>query len=363
MVFSKSAFLFLFLIVISLTSCRSLSRNGDEEMYNNPGVDSIRYRLIYYVHGDGSYLFHDNDGNEVMADDRMVQQAISVALALTHSEVFIFHQKPKKHFLFFFPRKDGEFFYYRNGKLIANESYNSNPSLRNLEIESVFFHEYASYIPEFAGNTIDNFFLYYGHEIPESDGRGYNMSYPEKPFSIENLSNALALMINTPQMQSKKFDMVLLSTCYNGTPGVISRLAHYTHYVIASPEYLHLSYISSSFFKTLAFAGITDMHSFLKNLASEAFYDLKSNTQTMITVSLYDVEKLTPFLKSFTGGIAGNIKAEGKDYSDYTGCIDCAQNKTFDLTEATDGIDLFYNPPQFGKYKNKLSHSGWGCPK
>ncbi|MGE5431029.1 MAG: clostripain-related cysteine peptidase [Syntrophomonadaceae bacterium] len=362
-----AAYFLLALVSVSFFACRNISRTEEE---NRAQADSLEYRIVYYIHGDGSYLYHDNDGNDIQADERMVDQAISVAEALPNSEVFIFHQKSKKHFLFLFPLKDGEFYYFRNGQLIENESYNSNPSLLNLDIEAAFFREYASYVQDLPGKILRNFFLYYGHEIPETDGSGYNASYNEKPFSTGNLAKALSLFKSTSQMGDSKFDFLLLSTCYNGTPGVISQLTPYANYIMASPEYLHLSYISSEFLKELPRSNqMEDLHSYLKGFAENAFIRLKEDTRTMITIALYDAEKVKKFLTGYETARASNTEpgdvtgSARENFSENAGCVDCSKEKSFDTKAAKQGIDLFYNPPQFGKYKDKLTHSGWGCPK
>lgn len=360
-------YLILFLVSVSSFACRNVSRQDEDDLLK---PDSIKYRIVYYIHGDGSYLYHDSQGGDIQADERMVQQAISVAEGLPNSEVFIFHQKPKEHFLFFFPLKDGEFYFFRNGKQVDNESYNSNPSLLNLDIEAAFFRENAAYVRDLPGRTVRNFFLYYGHEIPETDGRGYNDSYPEKPFSIDNLAKALKLFESMPQIGDSKFDFLLLSTCYNGTPGVISRLSPYASFIMASPEYLHLSYISSDYLKKLPETIKNgDMHAYLKKFAENAFQNLKENTRTMITISLYDSEKVKNFLENNNFARDENLKPQEEEEtgsaarnSETAGCIDCSRLASFDLNAAKKGIDLYYSPPQFGKYKDKLTHSGWGCP-
>ncbi|HEX2867843.1 MAG TPA: hypothetical protein VHO03_12415 [Ignavibacteriales bacterium] len=355
----------LFLISISFFQCRNVSRQDEAVRLQ---TDNIKYRIVYYIHGDGSYLYHDSQGSDIQADVRMVKQAISVAEGLPNSEVFIFHQKPKRHFLFFFPLKDGEFYFFRNGQLVDNESYNSNPSLHNLDIEAAFFRENAAYVQNLPGRTVRNFFLYYGHEIPETDGRGYNASYPEKPFSIDNLANAMQLFESMPQIGGSKFDFLLLSTCYNGTPGVISKLMPYASYIMASPEYLHLSYIDSDYLRKLPEDLMNgNLHLYLKQFAENAFLKLKSNTLTMITISLYDADKVKDFLNN--GFLRTEIQNRQEEEtgsasrdSVSAGCVDCSRMASFDLKDAAKGIDLYYSPPHFGRYKNKLTHSGWGCP-
>ena len=84
---------------------------------------SVHYSIIFIIHGDNNYLYHDTAGNEYTADEKVLASAKRVAEKNPFAEVFIFHQKPRSHFLFFFPLRDGEFYYYRNGQLVENESY------------------------------------------------------------------------------------------------------------------------------------------------------------------------------------------------------------------------------------------------
>ena len=76
---------------------------------------TARYSIVCVIHGDGDYLYHDTDGNEYAADEEALAAAKRVAQQNPHAEVFIFHQRPRRHFLFLFPLRDGEFYYYRNG--------------------------------------------------------------------------------------------------------------------------------------------------------------------------------------------------------------------------------------------------------
>ena len=92
----------------------------------SPGKEDARppsHIVVCIIHGDGGYLFHDTDGNEHRADETALAGARKVAEQNSQAEVFIFHEITRRHSLLFFPRRDGKFSYYRNGKLIAKESY------------------------------------------------------------------------------------------------------------------------------------------------------------------------------------------------------------------------------------------------
>ena len=64
------------------------------------------------------------------------------------------------------------------------------------------------------------FFLYFGHEIPEFDGAGYDASYADWTFTVHDLAQELKRI----KPDSTKFDLIVLSTCFNGTPHSIAAL-------------------------------------------------------------------------------------------------------------------------------------------
>ena len=174
-------------------------------------------------------------GIEYSADLEALAGAQSIAQHNPQAEVFIFHRKPRGHFLFVFPLHDGEFYYYRSGRLIANELY-----WRDLE-QSPFDPEVELY-RRFRGNNqrkMVSIFLYCGHEIPEFGGAGYDASYPDRPFTVHDLAGTLKAFTR----DSARFDLMLLSTCFGGTPYTIGALGSFARYIIASPDNLHLSYL------------------------------------------------------------------------------------------------------------------------
>ena len=86
--------------------------------------------------------------------------------------------------------------------------------------------------------AIVKIFLYSGHEIPEFGGAGYDASVPDRTFTVRDLQSGLQGFTGS----SAKFDLLVLSTCFGGTPYTIGALGPYARYIIASPDNLHLSY-------------------------------------------------------------------------------------------------------------------------
>lgn len=274
-------------------------------------TEGFTTKIIYYIHGDGSYIFHDENGRTTKADERILRQAQCVARGSVNSEVFILHHKPARKVLFFFTLKNLDFYYYKNGELVTKNSYGLK-DISAVQLELDLVRKYSS-------NTQNsrNFFLYYGHRIPEEEGYGYNSSQNDKPFNIGLLEEALASYSEIP------FELIVLSTCKNGTPRSISQLAGLSRFVIASPEDLSLYHISSVPFKILAKEPEINTGRLTDILARYSFKRLKEQTLTMITVALYDMS------------IVKN-------------------------PPSAEGVTVFYQPPGFGKFRNVNNHSGWG---
>ncbi len=191
------------------------------------------YSILFIIHGDGDYLYHDTSGNKHIADEEVLASAKRVAEKNPSAEVFIFHKKPRSHFLFFFPLRDGEFYYYRNGQLLANELYWCDKEISSFDTEVGFYNSFR------AENQPDRvyMFFYFGHEIPEFGGAGYDASYSNRTFTVHDLARGLKGF----KSYSTKFNLMVLSTCYGGTPYTIATLGPYARTIIASPDNLHLS--------------------------------------------------------------------------------------------------------------------------
>jgi hypothetical protein len=324
----------------------------------------ITSTLIYIIHGDGSYRYHDLEGKAYDADKETLAQALSVAENTVTTEVFIFHLQRKRRWFFIWPRKDSDFYYYRGGKRLAKKSYNRDPERPNWEIETGFYHQYA--LP--SHDVVDTqpsarILLYYGHEIPEFGGVGYYASRPDMPFNIHNMTEGIQAFTMRDSGPAAKFDLIVLSSCYSGTPGIISSLALYARYILASPAELHLSYIDSHLLRTLDTIPDFQAYEFSKDFAHHAFEHLDQSTHTIITLSLYDTEKIdVPRLKQIADQYTRIITvAEQNAHGSKTVGMACEDLPHTMGDDAAVGVDIWYRAPRFGRLKDKSTHSGWGC--
>lgn len=350
---------FYLVIILFLSSCSHDIVLQHESQHNSGSVFETKYSMIFVIHGDGDYLYHDTSDNEYIADEDALLNAKKVAMQNPNAEVFIFHQKPRNHFLFFFPLRDGEFYYYRNGRLLENELYWRDQQKSNLDFEVSVYQRFRKVTP----NKLIKIFLYFGHEIPEFGGAGYDESYSDRTFNIDDLTNGLKGFIS----DSSKFDLTILSTCFGGTPYTIRKLGSFSRTIIASPANLHLSYFD---LKPLQQLDLNikdgDIISFAKYFAQQSFDKLSSNVQTEVSVVVYDAEKIQPFLKSVYGDYDSTlISLKDMAYSILATIehCDCADIPAYQISTMNNGVDVFYRPARFGRSKNKLNHSGWECWK
>jgi hypothetical protein len=288
-----------------------------------------------------------------------VINAKKVAEQNPNAEVFIFHQKPRRHFLFFFPLKDGELYYYRNGKLITNESYWRDQEKSNFDNEVEFYRRFHSVNQ----NNLINIFLYFGHEIPEFGGAGYDESYPDRTFTIDDLVSGLKNLTS----DSLIFDLTILSTCFGGTPYTIGKLMPFTRTIIASPENLYLSYFNLDPLEQLDInLQDRDVLAFAKRFARQSFDKLTSNIQTTVSIVVYD----TKIVKNFVNAVQKNYNQTLNSLDVLTHAnlsliehCDCADIPAYQISTISDGVDVLYRPPHFGRLKNRQTHSGWECWK
>ncbi len=328
--------LFLLPLVFVLSSCSGL-KISDSKI----DIEKIEHRVVFIIHGDASYLYHSNNSKKV-ADIEALRQAENVAKNLKNSEVFIIHQKPKKKFLIFFPKNNRDYYRYVNGNLIEKKSFRIK---KENEISKITEFISNGKIPE----SKNNYFFYFGHQIPEEDEENYFASMPGIKFGIDSFSKILNSISN---VFNSKFDFVVVSTCNNGTPYVISKLSGNTDYILASPSDLHLSYVNSEYILKLNEENLKS-DELLDFIAQSSFNDLSNTTQDVISLVIYDVEKLNPHLQKFSSGIS--LKRNKT--------ADCFDVDSAAISSLKNGVKIYYKPAKFGKDKNKTSHSGWGCEK
>jgi hypothetical protein len=310
--------------------------------------------MVFIIHGDGDYLYHDPRGNAYRADEEALVGATMVAVRNPQAEVFIFHERPRRHFLLFFPLRDGEFYYYRHGRLLAKESYRRDQGPSRFDPELELYHRFRA---EEQPQPV-RFFLYFGHEIPEFGGAGYDASYSDRTFTVHDLADGLKRITG----DSTKVDLIVLSTCFNGTPYTIAALAPHTRTIVASPGNLHLSYFDLHPFEQLD-AGVQDgdVSAFARDFAHHAFDRLTTDTQTAVTVVVYDVDRVRGYLHSVESVYDHALTTlKGQTPGSIEHC-DCAEDSVYVLPGMTEGLDIFYRPPNFGPLKHKQHHSGWEC--
>ncbi|MBU1101892.1 MAG: hypothetical protein KKA84_15950 [Bacteroidetes bacterium] len=345
--------------IVLLSFCSADLSVQQETQLTGESLQAVQYSMVFIIHGDGDYVYHDTIGNEYNADEVTVEKAQAIAKQNPYAEVFIFHQKPKRHFLFFFPLKDGEFYYYRNGQLIVNESYWRDQEQSNLENELEYYRHFRADNK----NEMVNMFLYFGHEIPELGGVGYDVSYPERAFTIHNLANGMKDLTGV----SSRFDIMILSTCYGGTPYTIGTLGAFSKYIIASPENLHLSYFDLTLLERLDLSSnYGDVQTFTKRFAQQAFERLSGEIQTAVSVVVYDVDQVKDYYQSVYTDYDNTLRTIRGDSRFYPATVeqcDCWDIPNFTRPSIKLGVDVFYRPARFGKAKNKNYHSGWECWK
>ncbi len=346
-------------LIMLLSSCSTGLPVQRESQIVEKDTLEVQYSIIFVIHGDGEYLYHDTKGNKYNADEETLAGAKRVAEENPQAEVFIFHQKPTSHFLFFFPLRDGEFYYYRNGRLIANELYWRDQEQSNFDLEVELYRRFRINNQR----EIISMFLYFGHEIPEFSIAGYDASYPDRTFTIDNLASGLKDFTN----DSTRFDLMVLSTCYGGTPYTIGTLGSYARTIIASPDNLHLSYFDLNFLESLDLSlQDGDVPAFADRFARQSFDRLTRDIQTTVSVAVYEVDSAQEYLHSVYTTYENTLNTLNEKKKSFLSSIehcDCAEIPAYVLPNMSNGVNVFYRPALFGRTKNKQNHSGWECWK
>lgn len=341
-------------LVLLLSSCTSMSVPQRAAAPGAIAEPLPRQSIVFVIHGDGDYVFHDADGLAHRADEEGVAGAVQVAERNPDAEVFIFHQKRRRHTLFLFARRDGEFRYYRGGRLVAQESYWRDHGDRALDPEVELHDRFRAD----DGPRSASLFLYLGHEIPEYGGAGYDASYRKRAFTVGDLADGVRRMSH----DSKKFDVIVLATCFGGTPHTVAALAPYARTLIASPDVLHLSYFDLQPLERLG-AGMeyVDSATLARGFARRAFDRLSSELLTAVTVSVYDADRVQPYLDAVGEDYDRRLATLSERSPGFAEHGDCAGDPTFARPDMADGVDVFYRAPRFGRQSSVLDHSGWQC--
>ena len=335
-------------------SCGSVPPATRATLVGDESGPAPRHSMVCIIHGDGGYLYHDTRGKAHRADEEALARMKTVAERNTQAEVFIFHERRRRNLLFLFPRRDGTFYYYRHGRLLAEEAYWRDQGQSRFDSEMEIYDRFRG---EESPDLV-RLFLYFGHEIPEFDGAGYDASYKHRTFTVNDLAGGLKRITR----DSTKVDLVVLSACFSGTPRTIGAIAPYARYVIASPDNLHLSYFDLRPLERLdTDLRERDVSGFANTFAHHAFDRLTEDIQTAVTVAVYDVDRVQGFLHSVDSTYDYALTTlKGKTPASVEHC-DCADDPAYALPGMKEGTEVLYRPSRFGRLKHKESHSGWEC--
>jgi hypothetical protein len=201
-------------------------------------------------------------------------------------------------------------------------------------------------------------FFYFGHELPEFNGEGYDASYSKRRVIVHDLAEGVRDITG----ESTKNDLLVLATCYGGTPHTVGALAPYARYIIASPDNLHLSYFDLEPLADLDVGSEDDeLAAFADRFAGHAFEQLAGEVQTTVSVVVYDVNAVGDFLASVAGVYDRALTAASEMSPGSAAHCDCADDSTYARPGMSKGLTVFYRAPRFGRMKHEERHSGWEC--
>jgi hypothetical protein len=333
---------FLLISVLFMCSCASQGLTASDK-----NTVSYPATVLYYIHGDGDYLYHDLNGKKIHADLEQLAKARQAAAGMTSSEVFIFHH-PRQGILRRISGRPGAVMYhYREGSLIRRQSYSPGNVQSFLAAESELYRRHRAAAEPFNSKR---YFLFFGHEIPVKPSAGYFVSGTGPELYADEFASGLALFGDD---RRKPADVLVLSSCSNGSPEIISRLYGTADYVVASPQNLHLSYLDTSGI-IRADKSRTGPGETARGIAENSYRQLSDRVQTAVTVSLYEMEKLSGKLTCLQEAAA----SERQPSSDRT---DCALVNGSPGSWIMDGVEVWYRAPRFGHGSAQQTHSGWGC--
>lgn len=335
-----------------LSGCSHTSElSMDDTMDQN---ESVAYSVVYYIHADADYLYHDSDGEPVRDNQQVLDAALKVAEEAESGEVFIFYKQPEKKFLGLFPRKSSRFYHYKNGTKASHLKYRHSESNEELfATEAQLYEQYRVYSGE---ENHRNFFLYFGHEIPDDEGNKYHRSLPDIAVNTETFSSGIQKFAS---IADQPYDLVVLSTCNNGTPEMATHLMPYSDILLASPQNLHLSHIDSQELALLERNPEISSFELADSMANQTYQRLKKEIQTAITLSIYDLDVVKEYQNELqTFAAQYDTLDQKQSFSDN---VDCNHASFFDEDTFGEGVKTWYKSAKFGTKSSSTSHSGWGC--
>ena len=349
----KFPVLYLILITgIIFSGCSHMSELTSE---HPPVMDAgVDYSVIYYIHADSDYLYHDSDGNPVRENTGVLATAFEVAETARSGEVFIYHQRSERKILGLFPRRSSRFYHYRNGQLINRINYRHPDTEEDfLATEAELINSYRSRNP---GEDHQNYILYFGHEIPTGNGKGYHQSLPDIDVNIASFAGGIQ---NFLLPDEERFDLAVLSTCNNGTPAMAEYLMPVTNVMLASPQNLHLSHIDTGVLTLLEKDKGISPHQLGRVMAEQNYQRLEETVQTTITIALYDFNDIQVYIDRLSSHTA--VDRTPDRVMQFMDNVDCMEVNSLETESYLEGVETWYKPSWFGRQSDQVLHSGWGC--
>ncbi|MDX1585119.1 MAG: hypothetical protein R3222_00185 [Balneolaceae bacterium] len=339
---------------VSLLFACSSSKPLRDTDRSTQSVD-VDYSIIYLIHGDSDYLYHDSLGTARQADLEVLEEAIRIGKEAEHGEVFIFHQRPEREVLWLFPRKDRQLLYYRKGELITETRYSPEGHGSGLySAETRMLKRYGSSVDGIQNSVL----LYFGHEIPYEDGRGYFQSLPDRKMNTKLFSDGVAGLI--PEA-GRRFDLIVLSTCNNGSPDMVDALTPHSRFLLASPQNLHLSHMDTEELSILESNAEIHAEKLADLISRETYRRMTANLQTVVSLSLYDMQEVSSYVPEINAAYRNYLNS-GSAADPGAENVDCTDLSLFNSDSIfSKGVDIRYRPPRFGRQAHQQDHSGWGC--
>lgn len=314
----------------------------------------IDYKIIFYIHADSDYLYHDPNGNPVFGNSKVLKAAHEIAEGAKLGEVFIFYQRPERRILGLFPRRSSQLYHYINGELTGVMVYrHSNRSEDFLTTEAQLYHQYGS---QSQNSEQKIHFLYFGHEISLQDGKRYHHTLPDIEVNIDSFSQGLKNFLNGDAL---RFDLIVVSTCNNGSPALAGHLMPISNTLLASPQNLHLSHIDSANLSYLESNPVISSVQLAYLIAEKTFNRLETDIHTAITLAVYDFEVVRQYRSELDTFRELYDKLDYRPF--YADNVDCDEVNFFDGERFREGVKTWYKPAGFGRRSQVTNHSGWGC--
>ena len=289
----------------------------------------------------------------MQADKNALQKIRKSAQEAKSGEFFIFRQQSQNKFLWLFPRRNSQLYHYKNGELVNLISYrNESNSEPFFETESRIYRDLK---PQGSSGSVRIVFLLFGHEIPLYPGDAYHRTRPN--IDVNTASFAAGIQKFIPQ--DDRFDLIMLSTCNNGSPAMMHHLQNVSDVVLASPQNLHLSHLDTDSFSLLETSPEISTLQLAGAVAENTFNRLTESVQTAVTLSVYDMKKLAPIVDKLYMQSEAFIDQEKPNL--YRDNVDCAGLPFFDSEQYQNGVTTLFRPAKFGRDAGETKHSGWGC--